>query len=204
MILVAFIGSARAWRLVWREQLVWLSDLLEKNDWRSAACLDGADALPSRAMASHLRIRGVLRRNVSENASGAAPARLSARWRALHTSGPHAVLHRLTSCSNFVLQQCAELGCVALVSTRPDLYFAPPTPPGGDGAVAALLRGTPRLQVHARVKCAAAGEDAGARIAHEQMDAMAAKWKARGVKLVEANYKLQKLPGPNGVVYMSE
>ena len=42
------------------------------------------------------------------------------------------------------------------------------------------------------------------RIAHEQMDAMAAKWKARGVKLVEANYKLQKLPGPNGVVYMSE
>ena len=82
MILVAFIGSARAWRLVWREQLVWLSDLLEKNDWR---------------------------------------------WRTYST-----------------------------------------------------------------------------RIAHEQMDAMAAKWKARGVKLVEANYKLQKLPGPKGVVYMSE
>ena len=96
MILVAFVGSARAWRLVWREQLVWLSALLEQNDWRSAACLDGADESPSRAMASHLRIRGVLRRNVSENASGAAPARLSARWRALHTSGPHAVLHRLT------------------------------------------------------------------------------------------------------------
>ena len=109
MILVAFIGSARAWRLVWREQLVWLSALLEQNDWRSAACLDGADALPSRAMASHLRIHGVLRRRT--------------------------------------------------YSTR---------------------------------------------IAHEQMDAMAAKWKARGVKLVEANYKLQKLPGPNGVVYMSE
>ena len=50
---------------------------------------------------------------------------------------------------------------VALVSTRPDLYFAPPQPPGGDGAVAALLRGTPRLQVHARVKCAATGEDVG-------------------------------------------
>ena len=33
---------------------------------------------------------------------------------------------------------------------------------------------------------------------------LAAKWKARGVKLVEANYKLQKLPGPKGVVYMSE
>jgi hypothetical protein len=41
MILVAFVGSARAWRLVWREQLVWLSALLEQNDWRSAACLDG-------------------------------------------------------------------------------------------------------------------------------------------------------------------
>ena len=31
MILVAFVGSARAWRLVWREQLVWLSALLEQN-----------------------------------------------------------------------------------------------------------------------------------------------------------------------------
>ena len=49
-----------------------------------------------------------------------------------------------------------------------------------------------------------AGRTYSTRIAHEQMDAMAAKWKARGVKLVEANYKLQKLPGPNGVVYMSE
>ena len=36
------------------------------------------------------------------------------------------------------------------------------------------------------------------------MEGVAAKWKTRGVKLVEANYKLQKLPGPNGVVYMSE
>ena len=49
-----------------------------------------------------------------------------------------------------------------------------------------------------------AGRTYSTRIAHEQMDAMAAKWKARGVKLVEANYKLQKLPGPKGVVYMSE
>ena len=48
------------------------------------------------------------------------------------------------------------------------------------------------------------GRTYSTRIAHEQMDAMAAKWKARGVKLVEANYKLQKLPGPKGVVYMSE
>ena len=95
MILVAFVGSARAWRLVWREQLVWLSALLEQHDWRY---------LPR------------------------------------------------------------------------DKAIANPE----------------------------AGRTYSTRIAHEQMDAMAAKWKARGVKLVEANYKLQKLPGPKGVVYMSE
>ena len=102
MILVAFVGSARAWRLVWREQLVWLSALLEQNSWRSRK-----------------------RRRAAK-------------------SGPRTI-------------------------ANPE-----------------------------------AGRTYSTRIAHEQMDAMAAKWKARGVKLVEANYKLQKLPGPNGVVYMSE
>lgn len=47
-----------------------------------------------------------------------------------------------------------------------------------------------------------AGRTYSTRIAHEQQNAMAAQWKARGVELVEANYKLQKLPGPKGVVYM--
>ena len=121
MILVAFVGSARAWRLVWREQLVWLSALLEQNSWRSAAAAapSSDDARPGARRAARKRRRAA-------------------------KSGPRTI-------------------------ANPE-----------------------------------AGRTYSTRIAHEQMDAMAAKWKARGVKLVEANYKLQKLPGPNGVVYMSE
>ena len=128
MILVAFVGSARAWRLVWREQLVWLSALLEQNSWRSAACLDGADAPPNRAMAPSDDARPGARR--------AAQAAARGEVRAAHDRQPE------------------------------------------EGA---------RTDAHA----------------HEQMDAMAAKWGARRGNSSRPT-KLQKLPGPKGVVYMSE
>ena len=154
-VLVAFVGLARSWRHLWREQHRWLAANLANATWVSVACIGETDEDGPHIMSEKLRIRRFLRVNISSTqpVCGVVPQRRLAG--AKHDGGPHALLHRLSACSRFISQQCSAVGCTSLLYLRPDLHFSPPYRQLGIvSALAELMRpDSPRLQVFARVRC---------------------------------------------------
>ena len=161
-VLVAFVGRVRSWRLIWADQLLWLSATLPERgaSWGSVACLDASDSSPTAEMVAALRLTAVAHVDLTAPAVNlTAPWRgvhepdHGTRWRATHPNGPHASLRRLSVCGPFVRRWCVAVQCASLLYLRPDLFFPPPHV---RRSTMPLLLDAPDAppQVFARIKCA--------------------------------------------------